>query len=47
MNEIKKGWNAAKTHDHFKPKIITVALKTTEIFNFKNFEIKKLKKNIF
>ena len=35
MNEIKKGWNAALTHDHFKPKIITVALIMTEIFNLK------------
>ncbi len=45
MNEIKKGWNAALTHDHFKPKIITVALKMTEIFNLKNLE-KKEKKNL-
>ena len=45
MKEIKTGWNAAKTHDHFKPKIITVALKMTEIFNLKNLE-KKEKKNL-
>ncbi len=41
MNEIKKGWNAALTHDHFKPKIIAVALKMTEIFNFESLKKKK------
>jgi hypothetical protein len=35
-----------KTHDHFKPKIITVALKMTEIFNCKVLE-KKVKKPVF
>ncbi len=46
MNEIKKGWNAALTHHHFKPKIITVPLKMTKIFNLKVLE-KKEKKNLF
>ena len=41
MNEIKKGWNAALTHNRFKPKIIAVALKMAEIFNFKS--LKKIK----
>ncbi len=45
MNEIKKGWNAALTHDHFKPKIIAVALKMAKIFNFES--LKKKRKKIF